>query len=88
MQATTEQHRSIRVYVNLVTGRLGWSEYEFNLAGDLVASGDYVSDRSLEALYDSVLADESLAVDESEWWNGDSIAVSGPLDHPFIARAN
>ena len=79
--------RHIRIFLDLLTGRLGWAEYGDDLAGEVIASGRYEAPESLDALYERALADERLKVDESEWWNGDSIAVTGSPDHPFIAAA-
>lgn len=79
--------RHIRVYLDLNSGELGWAEYSGDLTGDVTASGRYVSSESLESLYARALSDARLKVDESEWWNGDSIAMSGPAEHPLMAAA-
>ena len=83
----TSDVRYLRIYVDIPSGKLRWSEYNGDLTGDLVGSGLYESDLSLEVLYAAALADPSLVVDESEWWNGDCIAASGAAGHELVRAA-
>ena len=48
--------RHIRIFLDLLTGRLGWAEYGDDLAGEVIASGRYDAPESLDALYERALA--------------------------------
>lgn len=80
--------RAIRVFVDLSSGCIRWGEYSGDLAGELLAEGDYRTCVDLDALYLRATNDRTLVVDHSEWWNGDCIAVVGPADHEFIRAAS
>ena len=83
--AESREVRNLRIYVDIASGRLQWSEYFGDLAGELRKSGVYASERTLEELYAEALADPSIAVDESEWWDGDCIALSGLKSHSLVS---